>query len=75
MAWFSTPLNDDMWSQAGLFKSDKEYKEDLIKTKEAKYIKEPILNALNSCDGFETTYSPGGGMVGIQTEKRYIASQ
>ena len=66
MAWFSAPLDDDMWSQAGLFKSDKEYKEDLIKTKED-LIKEAILNALNTCDGFETTYFPGGGSVGIQT--------
>jgi len=72
MAWFSASLEDDMWREACLFKSDQEYREELLKTKATKYIKEPILNSLNTCDGFETIYSLGGGEVGIQTEKRYI---
>jgi hypothetical protein len=35
-----TTPEDDMWSQVGLFKSDEEYREGLIKSKATKYRKE-----------------------------------
>jgi hypothetical protein len=72
MIWFFDPLEDDMWSPEGIFKSDEEYMEELLKTEVIKYRKGPFFNALKSCIDFEAVLSPGGGSDGIQTEKRYI---
>jgi hypothetical protein len=57
MTWYSEPLEEDMWSQEGLFKTNKEYREDLNKTRLFKYRKDPFLNSLNSSDEFEVTTS------------------
>ena len=73
MALFLAPLEDDMWSQERLFKTDKGYRENLLITKVTKYRKEPYFNALNSCSEFETIISLVGGSQVNQNEKMYIA--
>jgi hypothetical protein len=72
MLWYFEPLEEDMWSQEGLFKTDEEYIEELIKTRSIKYRKDPFLNTLNTSIEFEVATSPGGGSEGYQKETRYI---